>query len=179
MTKNELTKLIITETKKIILKEDISTELEQSNRQQGNHLQGNDEVGEFHIVVHPIEGDVVENIVKKVSIPHLLQKVKSGEINVENIHSIYKKDSSANRYAKKVLKEFNHSLQEGRKRQLEQMQNKRKGYQMHLDGYKALSKGKEHELDEGSNMKLKKLEELISRFDNNIAELQKKINENK
>lgn len=179
MTKNEFKKLIITEANKILLNEDISAELEQSNRQQGNHLAGNDEIGEFYIVVHPVEGDVIENVVKKVSIPHLLQKIGKGELQVENIHSILKKDTSANRYGKKILKEFNQSLQAGRKSQLEEMQNKRKGYQMRLDGYKILSKGKEHTLDEGDNIKLKKLEEYISIFDNKIAELQKKIDENK
>lgn len=179
MTKNEFKKLIINEANKILLNEDISQELEQSNRQQGNHLSGNDEIGEFYIVVHPIEGDVIENVVKKVSIPHLIQKISKGELQVENIHSIYKKDTSANRYGKKILKEFNNSLQVGRKAQLEEMQNKRKGYQMRLDGYKILSKGKEHTLDEGDNIKLKKLEEYISIFDNKIAELQKKIDENK
>lgn len=177
MTTKDFRNLVITETKKILINEDISGELEQSNRSQGNHLQGNDEIGEFNIVVHPIEGNVIEDIVKKVSIPHLLQKVKNGEIQIENIHSICKKDTSATTKGKKLLKEFNSSLQSGRKAQLEQMQTKRKGYQLHLDGYKLSSKNKE--LDEAKNMQLKKLEELISRFDNQIAELQKKINENK
>ena len=173
VTKKDLVNLIIKEAKHILLKEDISQELVQTKADQGSSLTGNDEIGEFYMVTHPIEGDISENIVKKVSIPHLMQKIKMGEMQAENIHSIYKKDTSAHRQAKKVLKEFNQSLQSGRKLQLEDLENKRKGFQMRLEGSKYSMKGKV--LDEDTSMKIKQIEDHISKLDTNIADLQKKI----
>lgn len=177
VTKKDLVALIIKEAKQILLKEDISQELVQTGGEKASNMQGNDEIGEFYIVTHPNEGDISENIVKKVSIPHLMQKIKIGELQVENIHSICKKDTMANRQAKKILKEFNQSLQSGRKLQLEALENKRKGYQMKMDGTKHILKGKI--LDEDTSMKIKQIEDHISKLDNRIADLQKKIKDNK
>jgi hypothetical protein len=174
VTKKDLAKLILHEVKQILLKEDISTDLAQA---PDNGFKGTDEIGEFYMVKHPIEGDTADNIVSKCSIPHLMSKVKSGEIPVESVHSFYKKDTSANRHAKKVLKEFNNSLQVGRKLQLEELENKRSGYQMRLEGNKKLYKGQI--LDEDASMKFKQIEDFIAKLDNNIADLQKKINGHK
>jgi hypothetical protein len=177
VTKKDLAKLILTEVKHILLKEDISTNLVQANSQPENGFKGTDEIGEFYMVKHPIEGDTTDNIVSKCSIPHLMTKVKMGEIPVESIHSFYRKDTSANRQAKKVLKEFNNSLQAGRKLQLGELETKRKGWQMRLEGSKHLFTGKV--LDEETSVKFKQIEEHIAKLDNNIAELQKKINGHK
>jgi hypothetical protein len=174
VTKKDLAKLILNEVKQILLKEDISTDLAQAS---DNGFKGNDEIGEFYMVKHPVEGDTADNIVSKCSIPHLMNKVKTGEIHVESVHSFYKKDTSAHRSAKKVLKEFNNSLQVGRKLQLEELETKRKGWQMRLEGSKHLFKGKV--LDEDTSMKFTQIEEHIAKLDNTIAELQKKINGHK
>jgi hypothetical protein len=171
LNKKTLQQYVISEAKKMLsLKENISDELAQANKEKGNYLSGKDEVGEFYVSLHPQENDLPEHITKKVTIPHLLNKVMTGEMKIEQIHSITKKENPALRNSNKLIKEFNDSLKSARKDQLKVLELKRSGLTERLSGSRKMMTGKV--LDEETNMKFQRIEEHISKLDNEIARLQ-------
>jgi len=170
--KSDLKDLIIKETKRV-LNENIQDELTQNNRKLGIHLDGEDEVGEFYVTVHPNEGDDNVSIVKKFTIPYLMQKMSEGEMSLDKIHSISKKEGSALRKSNKLLKEFNHKLKTARKDELNTLTRRRSGYLDRLNGIKKLSE--DNMSDESTKAKLRQIEDMISSFDGKISDLQAKL----
>jgi hypothetical protein len=132
-----------------------------------------DEIGEFFVIVNPDEDSTSETITTRTNIPDLLHKVKTGELRLENIRSIKKKEGSALRMATKMIKEFNRELTETRKSKLAEYFRKREGVQKYLDGYKTIYG--DSTLEEGSDGKIQRYEQALSELDSKIADLQAKL----
>lgn len=152
---------------------DIQSDLKGRNESLGNHLRDKDEIGEIYIIKAPDEQSTHENIVIKTNIPDLLLKQQNGELSLDSIRYIVKKEGTAIRNANKIIKEFSKDLLISRKGQLEGLINTRNGINKQLEGYMLLKKDKM--LDETANQKIDLIKNRISELDNQIADLQHKV----
>jgi hypothetical protein len=152
---------------------DIQSDLINRNESMGNHLRDKDEIGEIYVIKAPDEQSTHENIVIKTNIPDLLLKQQNGELSLDSIRYIVKKEGTAIRNANKLIKEFSKDLLISRKSQLENLINTRNGINKQLEGYMLLKKDKM--LDETANQKIDLIKNRISELDNEIGELQTKI----
>lgn len=158
-------------TKKGILKENIQPEIEDVDNTPVTPNLTTDEVGEFFVILAPQEDSTTETMVNRTNLMDLMHKVKLGELSLENIRSIKKKEGSALRMASKMIREFNTELTETRKTKLSQLIKKREGLQKYLEGYKMMY----GDLDESSNMKISQYENALNEVDNKISEIQAKL----
>lgn len=132
-----------------------------------------DDIGDFYVITHPQEGKNADDIKYKTNIMDLLNKHKSGELTPENIRCIVKKEGSATNRANKVIKQFSKELLQSRKMQLDELINKKNGYSEQVNGY--LKTKKNVVLDEETNGKVKRVQEVIADLEHKIVDLKNLI----
>ena len=132
-----------------------------------------DDIGDFYVITHPQEGKNADDIKYKTNIMDLLNKHKSGELTPENIRCIVKKEGSATNRANKVIKQFGKELLQSRKMQLDELVNKKNGYQEQIGGY--LKTKKNVVLDEETNQKIARVQDVIADLEHKIVDLKNLI----
>lgn len=132
-----------------------------------------DDIGDFYVITHPQEGKNADDIKYKTNIMDLLNKHKSGELTPENIRCIVKKEGSATNRANKVIKQFSKELLQSRKMQLDELVNKKNGYQEQISGY--LKTKKNVVLDEETNQKIARVQDVIADLEHKIVDLKNLI----
>lgn len=171
ITKESLVKILLPEImKRMKLNEttDMTNQMDEPNS-----VTDIDDIGDFYVITHPQEGKNSDDIKYKTNIMDLLNKHKSGELTPENIRCIVKKEGSATNRANKVIKQFSKELLQSRKMQLDELINKKNGYSEQVNGY--LKTKKNVVLDEETNGKVKRVQEVIADLEHKIVDLKNLI----
>ena len=132
-----------------------------------------DDIGDFYVITHPQEGKNADDIRYKTNIMDLLNKHKSGELTPENIRCIVKKEGSATNHANKIIKQHKKELHLARKQQLDELCTKKAGYSEQLSGY--LKTKKNVVLDEETNNKIQRVQDVIADLEHKIVDLKNLI----
>lgn len=166
MLKSELKQFLKEETKKILNESKYSSFVRKKSREIN-------EVGKFHVIKHPKEGSLSEQIIFESDIFDLHEKLSNGELLREEIAAVVYKENRAKKRCESLIREFDKNLKESWKKEAQELQEKCDYVNKTLTAAKKFYKNKP--LTEDTTQKHSRLEESVTKLQEKIKSINEKL----
>jgi len=166
MKKTELMQFLKEETKKILNESKYSSFL----KKKSDTI---DEVGKFHVIKNPTEGCMSEQIIFESDIFDLHEKLANGSLLREDIAAVVYKENRAKRRCESLIREFDRNLKESWKTEIQGLQEKCDYINKSVTASKKFYKNKP--LTEDITQKHSRLEESVTKIQQNIKSINEKL----
>jgi uncharacterized protein YoxC len=132
-----------------------------------------DEVGKFHVIKKPTEGCLSEQIVFESDIFDLHEKLANGSLLREDIAAVVYKENRATKRCESLIREFDRNLKESWQKQIQGLQEKCDYITKSVTASKKFYKNKS--LTEDVTQKHSRLEESVTKIQQNIKSINEKL----